>query len=243
MTAIVGVLCKDGVVLGTDSSTTFTQGQFRTIEQPSDKIHIVGDRIIVAGTGQVGLGQRFTDIVQGSWEKKEFKGSGLDVARLLCAKTVRDFGSTSADKGNYGALMAYPTDGKHHLCEFATTDFQPELKTSNIWYCSMGSTQPITDTFLAFIREIFWTDGPPTVADAIFSVIWTLDLAVDINPGGVNAPVRIAVLRSRKGQYSAQLMTQEELAETRQGVDDMKKRMREIRMDYTASSPPLPTVK
>lgn len=246
MTAIVGVYCRDGVVIGTDSSTTFTQGALHTIEQPSDKIYIVGDRIIIAGTGQVGLGQRFVNIVQNSWNAKEINGTGLEVAKRLCIKTVDDFASTGVRGNNYGALVAYPASGKHHLCEFAITDFQPELKTENIWYCSMGSTQAITDTFLAFTRDIFWAEGPPTVADAIFSVTWTLDLAVEINPGGVNAPVRIAVLRNNhKGQLFAELLTEEELGETRQAVQDMKERMQGIMKGYreNPSTAAIPSVK
>ena len=41
MTSVVGILCKDGVVVGTDSSATFDNGQIRTIEQPFEKIEIM----------------------------------------------------------------------------------------------------------------------------------------------------------------------------------------------------------
>jgi 20S proteasome alpha/beta subunit len=66
MTAIVGIRCKDGVVIGADSSATFTDGgQVRTIEQPTEKkIEIIGDKVIVAGTGSVGHGQRFCAVVR-----------------------------------------------------------------------------------------------------------------------------------------------------------------------------------
>ena len=49
MTAVVGVLCKDGVVVGSDSSATFgPHPQFHTIEQRCKKISVIEDRIIVA---------------------------------------------------------------------------------------------------------------------------------------------------------------------------------------------------
>lgn len=57
MTILVGLLCKEGIVIGADSSATFGSAQFRTIEQPTDKIEIIDNQIIVAGTGQIGLGQ------------------------------------------------------------------------------------------------------------------------------------------------------------------------------------------
>ena len=159
MTAIVGMLCSDGVVIGADSSSTFSTGRERTIEQPSEKLSIIEGRIIVAGTGQVGLGQRFVEVVVDVWNNENFQGTPLQIAKVLCANGIRDFASTGASI-EYGALVAYPAEGKPCLCEFAITDFQPEMKTADrIWYCSMGSGQNITDPFLAFMRNVFWTDG------------------------------------------------------------------------------------
>jgi len=55
-------------------------------------------------------------------------------------------------------LVAFPINTDFFLCEFQLSDFQPEFKDKNLWYVSMGSSQPITDTFLAFIRDVFWKD-------------------------------------------------------------------------------------
>lgn len=59
MTAIVGIICKKGVVVGADSSATFNAGQINTMEQKTKKIQIIDNKIIIAGTGSIGLGQRF----------------------------------------------------------------------------------------------------------------------------------------------------------------------------------------
>src|SRR5947208_15941015 len=64
MTVLVGVLCQDGVVIGSDSSATFTAGQFRTIEQPTKKTFVVEPDVILAGTGAAGFAQRFQAVVQ-----------------------------------------------------------------------------------------------------------------------------------------------------------------------------------
>jgi hypothetical protein len=231
MTAIVGVLCQDGVVIGTDSSTTFTAGQKPTIEQPSEKLQVVAGRIIIAGTGQVGFGQRFSSVIEAAWDAKTFQKSAVEIGKVLCRAGCEDFAYTFANKGSYGALVAFPTSGgKFALCEFAERDFQPELKTERLWYCSMGSAQPITDPFLAFIREVFWQTGPPTVQEATFAVTWTLDHAVSVNPGGVNGPVRIAVLEfGEKGQLLARLLTEPELEEHRQLIEAAKVSLRAIR--------------
>ena len=39
MTVIMGVLCKDGVVVGADSAVTFGGGGVYTIRQATEKVH------------------------------------------------------------------------------------------------------------------------------------------------------------------------------------------------------------
>ena len=226
MTAVVGILCSDGAIVGTDSAVTFASGQHRTIEQPTEKLGIVGDSVIIAGTGQVGLGQRFTDVVQNAWEAKVFSNPtpALHKAKTLCKYACEDFAYTSTRSGSYGALVAFVADNRAQLCEFSLNDFQSELKTEQLWYCSMGSTQSITDSFLALLRDILWTEGPPSLTDAVFAATWTLDHAVAVNPGGVNAPVRIARLcHGPDGQFKGEILEDSELQEHRQNVDGAKR--------------------
>jgi 20S proteasome alpha/beta subunit len=234
MTAIVGVLCRDGLVIGTDSSATFTSGNMRTIEQPVEKLTIVAGTVIIAGAGQVGMGQRFNHVVQGAYDQKIFKGHHIEVAKELCRLGIADFMFTSAQKGAYAALVGFPIHDKPYLCEFASGDFQPEFKDERMWYCSMGSGQPITDPFLALIREIFWMSGPPTVQDATFAVTWALDHAVAVNPGGINAPVRIAVMERVGGKLASRILDDNDLQEHRQNIDQAKERLR----SYPAAQKP-----
>lgn len=128
-----------------------------------------------------------------------------------------------------GAVVAYPCGDKSNLCEFQVGDLQPELKTDRIWYVSMGSAQSITDPFLAFMREVFWKDGLPNTAEGIFAVTWVLDHAVNVNPGGVNGPIRVAVLERGRRGLEARVMSDEELAPHRENVQGMKDHLR----DYT----------
>ena len=69
MTVVVGIRCTDGVVIGTDSAMTFGPSEQQlTIEQPyRSKIDIIDSHIIVAGTGQIGLGQRLASEVEKLW--------------------------------------------------------------------------------------------------------------------------------------------------------------------------------
>ncbi len=226
MTAVVGILCNDGVVIGSDSSSTFTQLTRPTIEQKTKKVHIIDNRVIVAGTGQMGLGQRFCGIVEDLHSKKIFAQKPyLEVGRLLAELSINNFASTKVDKGQYGALLAYASGNHFYLCEFALTDFQPEWKNDKMWFVSLGSGQTITDPFLGLMRRVFWKDNLPSVADAIFVATWTLQHAIDLNTGGINGPVQLAALRKNptNGHFEASMLSDDELQEHMNNVDEVEK--------------------
>lgn len=240
MTAIVGIRCQDGIVLGTDSSATFSAGSFRTIEQPTDhKLQIIADRVLVAGTGQIGLGQRFAAILKSAYSEKIFQKPAVDAAVEITRATIKNFASTEVARGQYGALVAFPVGNKPHLCEFAIADLQPELKDDHLWYCSMGSAQPITDPFLGFIRRVFWKDGPPTVSEGVFATLWTLQQAIELNPGGVGGDAIVGVLANGKdGKMAARLLTADELSEQMDAIDAAEKHLETFRTESQADSGP-----
>jgi hypothetical protein len=232
MTVLVGVRCKDGVVIGADSAATFSDGQRRhTIEQTVKKISIISGRVIVAGTGEIGLDQRFCDVVLKAHDQhKVFQKDPLDVVRALTASAINDFRATNVQPGTYGALVAFPSSSRgFELCEFATTNFQPELKR-DIWYVSMGSGQPIADPCLGFIRQAFWGDGvPPSFNDGVFAVVWTLSQAIALNPGGINAPMQVATLTTQKGSAVARFLDSGEIAEHEAAVEGAIEALRKYR--------------
>jgi hypothetical protein len=57
------------------------------------------------------------------------------------------------------------------------------------------------------------------VNDAVFAVTWALEDAVEVNPGGVNDPIRIAVLAKQKGRLKARVLSDDELREHKQNVN------------------------
>jgi 20S proteasome alpha/beta subunit len=245
MTAIVGVLCRDGLVIGADSSTTFASSVGSPIiEQPTEKLCLISSCIIVAGTGQVGLGQRFCHVVEKAYDEKVFFGMKhpTDVGNEVSKRARDNFAYTGANKGTYGALVGFALGDKPYLCEFAVADFQPEFKTDTMWYGSMGSGQPITDPFLALMREVFWDKGPPSVQDATFAVTWALDHAIEVNPGGINGPARISVLEKNQGKYRTRLLDDAALEEHRQNIEQAKQRLRAFPASQNADAPGTPEI-
>jgi hypothetical protein len=253
MTAIVGIRCKDGVVIGADSSATFGDGHaLRTIEQQTGhKLEIIAEKLIVAGTGYVGHQQRFCEVARKLWTDKALKDvSAIQGAKVLASAGINDFAQTTpaphlATGVPYAALVAYPAGGQPCLCELpGRAGFQPEVKQpDDLWFASAGSGQPITDPFLAMLREVFWHDGPPNVQGGIFTAYWALKHACDLNPGGIKEPIDIAVLEFKKGQLEARKLAKEELDEHANVVGDAKLHLRSFRdvlEGKGASAPPRP---
>lgn len=230
MTSIIGIRSKDGVVIGADSSATFEDSnQLRTIQQPTKhKIRIIGDQIILAGTGAIGYGQRFYGVINALFKDKNFqKKPTLEIAKMLSATAVNDFRQTGINSPQYSALVAYKGSDGLALCEFAGGQqmFQPELKQlDDLWFVSAGSGQTITDPFLALLRRLFWKDEAPNLQDAKFAILWALDHACEVSAGGIKEPIKIAVLEpNKKGHYRARFLDDAELAEHRNIIDDATK--------------------
>lgn len=241
MTSIVGVLCRDGAVIGTDSATTFG-GRLRTIEQSTEKLDLIGDEVILAGTGSTGLRQRFREIVEDARHMNLFRKSrAIELGKYFSLSAIKDFSSTEAPKGAFGAMLAFPCQDEPFICTFDSEHFQPELIEKRLWYDSMGSAKTITDPFLALMRKAFWTSGPPLVNDAVFAVTWALEHAVEVNPGGVNGPIRIAVLQDQGHGLRARLLPEYELLEHKQNVEaayDALRRFRDRQSPATAADLP-----
>ena len=106
------------------------------------------------------------------------------------------------------------------LIEFAVNDFQPEVKTSDYWYASMGSGQAVADPLLGFIRHTFWGDLPPSRQDGVFAATMVLKLGCQMAPMGVAPPIQMAVLRrDGKGNLKVRRVEEEELLEHEANVD------------------------
>jgi ATP-dependent protease HslVU (ClpYQ) peptidase subunit len=232
VTAIVGIRCQDGVVIGSDSSATFGDGGgHKTIEQSTaKKIEIISESVIVAGTGAVGHMQRFAAVTQSLWDQKAFENkSEIEIGKMLSNGGINDFNQTGAMHHlQFAAMVAYPAEENPSLCEFpgGRGIFQPEIKKADdLWFASMGSGQVITDPFLALLRKVYWVDGAPTLQGGIFTAVWTLEHACDVNPGGINAPVKIAVLAREKGKLRARMLDDAELAEHQNMVAEATKHM------------------
>jgi 20S proteasome alpha/beta subunit len=218
MTILVGVLCQDGVVVGSDSSATFSMTPgLATIEHPIRKTFIVGNDLIFATTGAGGLGQRLEWILQSSrqeipdWHQQHH----LHIAQHVSRRMIQNMQGTFLNPGQIGALVAFACQNTFHLCEFALADFQPEMKTEDAWFVSMGSGQLITDPFFGLLRRTLFRLTRPTLREGVLAAHWALYNAIQLNTGGINDPIQMATLQrtTPDGPFEARLLSEDELEE------------------------------
>ncbi len=244
MTVLVGVLCRDGVVVGSDSSATFAAGAGQsTIEQSTQKTFIVGPDMIFAGTGSVGLAQRFVHLL-GNLRKDPtwLQHHSQDIALSISRRMIENMRQTFLVPGQLGALVAFACQDHFHLCEFALTDFQPEMKTDSGWFVSLGSGQMITDPFFGLMSRTLFRDSQPTLSEGILAAYWALANAILLNTGGINGPIQLAVL-DRPGDgapFQASMMEPDTLAENREAIQRIENHLYTYRKQLTAplGSPP-----
>lgn len=206
MTLIVGLLCSDGVVVGSDSAVTFGDGGRFTIgQQQAEKVRVVENSLIYSSTGAVGISQVIAERVGNLWSQRTLTGKpeavmdkvGKEIANLVSpylqtGQFLRGMGndpSASLCK----SLIAVLISGQPQLFTF---DFNgaPEKVTKEIGFVSLGSGQMIADPFLAFLRRILWEGKELTLSEGRLAAVWTIDHVRRTNPGGIGGEIQLATL-------------------------------------------------
>lgn len=228
MTILIGILCKDGVVIGSDSAATSVASDgYPTVEQQTKKIEILNN-VIATSTGSAGLGQRFYQVVTDYWVQNNIENESISTISVdLSRNTINNFKSSYIECNGFGALLAYFHQGKFQLCEFDQNSFQPEYKFEHSWFVAMGSGQFLADPFLGFLRRIFWEKSMPDLQEGIFAAQFTLQHTIALNPGGINGPTQIAILKNdNNGQIIPSFLSDDELREHQDNIDSLEAHIR-----------------
>jgi len=213
VTLIVGIVCSDGVVMASDSAATLAAGAAPTVgQQPMTKIHKIGEDMLYASSGAVGISQLIRDSLGKLVAVKgHHKGQSSAEAMSLVASKIADvvkplFASASAAAALVGqqtagitvickSLVAFPYKGQARLFQFDHAG-APEEATNELPFVSLGSGQPLADPFLALMKRVLWSGSPPTVAEGRFAAAWTIVHVAKTNYAGVALPLQMATLSS-----------------------------------------------
>ena len=253
MTLIIGIKCSDGIVLGSDGAATLgAMGQF-TVRQPTKKLFIHQDCIVVGVSGPVGLGQRIDDMFDRLYSGKELSGKKPAEAMTILRTHLwneclaGEIGAAAqarnivGDAANASALsqtlVALPVSRELCLFQFDQNG-APEMATNDLPFVAIGSGQRLADPFLAFLRRIFWKDRCPNVADGIFAVWWTLHQAIETAPGYVADPKQIVVLQNVTSKICARELTGQQLSEHAEVVGKAEDHLRAFRREQQVRPTP-----
>jgi hypothetical protein len=210
------------------------------------KIQIFGN-VIVATTGAVGLSQRLSAHIEEAIAGGVFNGQKRrECITNISRRVLTDFGNSLVQNHpqrglGFGALIATVHGNAPFLAEYATTDFQPEIKEGNLFFVSMGSGQMLADPFLAFVSRVLWKSQMPTVADGKFGVYWVLKHAITLAPGGVGGPSVIATLQKVNNVWTA--ATLEDLQEADEYITELESHIGKFARTTIEEAPavPIPT--
>jgi hypothetical protein len=235
VTLIVGILCRDGVVMASDSAATFGAGGRPTIgQQIIRKVHRLNEHVLFSSTGAVGMAQLLADKVASLWGDGTLSGSkcptpesamdriGKEVIQLvgpyLQTAQLQQNITGDASSSLCKSLVALPVG--HVPCLF-NFDYNgaPERSTPELPFISMGIGQAIADPFLALLHRLLWKAAEPTVAEGRLAAVWTIEHVSQTNPGGVGGGVQLATLSAGSDKLpSVTMVSDEDVEEHRQKI-------------------------
>ncbi|MBI2085717.1 hypothetical protein HYT74_00080 [Candidatus Daviesbacteria bacterium] len=237
MTLIIGIVAENGIVVASDGVATLGNlGQF-TARQQTKKLSIVQSKAIVGVSGPVGLGQMLTgELDRLLKDPATFTDKQPDQVMSLISQRFRTIlfpelqaaqvtfqliGGTARDSAISFSIVALPVNNNPYLFQF-NQQGSPEQANDGLPFVAIGSGQQIADPFLAFIRRNFWKDRLPTIGEAEFAAMWTLEQAIQTNPGGIGDPKQMMVLRKAEDHWIAEELEPEQLEEHQESVKNME---------------------
>jgi len=245
MTLILGVRCSDGIVLGADGSATLgTMGAPTARQQSVKKLKILRDKAVFGLSGPIGLSQLLAASVEEALDKGHLRDRVEHFAEHLRgvfwkliepemknAVVVQPVvgSQAAASSAICSTILALPVQGRAELLQF-NHQASPEIATEELPFVAVGSGQMLADPFLAFIRRVVWRMKAPTVQDGVLAAVWTLQHAIETNPGGIAEPMSIVLLtkeRDAKGRddFVARELAPQALEEHREAVKDAEEQL------------------
>jgi len=183
------------------------------------KIRVFGDNVIMATTGPIGYTQRLHHHLEATVKGNVFanfdaREATSNISKRFLTDIQESRAPMSPQEGiGFGGLIAAVMKDVPYLAEFATTNFQAEIKTGKLFFGSMGSGQMLADPFLAFVCRVLWGSQMPTVDRGKFGVYWVLEHTIKLAPGKVGPPIQLATLQKVGGNWVAKEQDTQESAQ------------------------------
>jgi hypothetical protein len=249
MTVVVAYFCPDGMVVAADSMITPSVGTGSGVlnvgHHHGIKIYVLPGPQLFAFAGDQGQAARVKTWAEANHTLITQKAIALDYPLNLTAALFAQFQATGiANSIGANVILGYLHGNAHHCCVFEGP-LQPRLLDADHYYVALGVGKLSADPFLRFLSDIFCQSGHPTVREAVFLATWTVQHVIDVNPGGVAGPIRVAVFeKADAGMFIARELPDTEIAEHKQAVESAAEALRDwrrnIQSGVAAQDVPLP---
>jgi len=239
MTLIIGIKCKDGIVMAADGAATLGSMGQHTAQQPTKKLSILKDKIIMGVSGPVGLGQMLKGKMDSIWDAGMLRNKKPHEAMSLISTGLREYiipelkvaeisrnviGNIGLSSALSATLVALPASRELCLIQFDQQG-APEETTEELPFACIGSGQSIADPFLGLLRRVFWSDHQPNIDEGLFAAVWALDHAIKVNPGGVAEPMQIITMVQSGSDTKIKELSFEEITEHKEAVRNAERAM------------------
>ncbi|MBY0462659.1 MAG: hypothetical protein K2Q34_05725 [Alphaproteobacteria bacterium] len=224
MTVVIGIYCSDGIVIAADSALTING----MVEQTySEKITCVNNDLVIGFAGDLGFSQRYKSCILAAFLDSQSKAkTPEEIVKTLCTAGLNEYLSTH--QANLpievptSFVVGFVHNEVHCLILLPEKNFQPVMINQDMPFCSIGSGHYLTNPFLCFIKNVFWKRNTvPEVSVGIFSALMALNLAIQVNPGGINGPVHVAVIRKdNENKYYCRKLHEDELSSHQANCDE-----------------------
>ncbi|MDB5656117.1 MAG: hypothetical protein JWQ94_3730 [Tardiphaga sp.] len=230
MTVVVAFHCSDGVVIAADSMITPSMGGLSVGHHHGQKIAVLPGPQIFAIAGDIGQNARLRIIAETNHHVIAGLAHSIDFPLQLTQAIIQQFTATGI-QNEIGAspILAFVHANEHQCCVFEGR-LQPRMLDEHHYYAAHGSGKLSADPFLRFLTDVFCSKGRPTVREAIFLAAWTVQHVIDVNPGGVAGPVRMATIeRDANGTLVARNLVADEIDEHLQAIESAATALRDWR--------------
>lgn len=233
MGLVVGLVCEDGVVIGSDSSRPNTDLGTPEPSGPVQKTYVIGGDVLLSTTGNVGFAQRLEMVLRELREDSRFpEWDHFVIARSLVADAWKEFQATRSQLGSFGALIGFRCITGVHLCELHPGDLQPEFKGPDNWFTALGPARATAHSLLGLLRRTVFQARRPRLSEGVFLAVWALEHACQLHPGWIRRPFHVALLATEAEDrpHPAWLLSAEQLADWLDKVRHTEQQLETLRL-------------
>jgi 20S proteasome alpha/beta subunit len=262
MTLLVGILCRDGVVMASDRQVSHGAMGVRTVGAPGTKFHILDEpegrssRTLFGTSGVVGLGQQYEEVLKANRANMRDQGYAKIVPTLQL-ELRRHMAAAAAAAQSMVPLVGHPAAQEAAFCgALLATSFSDGLKlveispsgtfeylSPDVPFVCMGAGKQNADPLVRFFWSILWPKQLPTVQEGILAAHLTITTVTQLGTAGVGMGLDVFVIEAEpdakgKQSYVARRISEEKVAEHESFAESIREAIKGVRDKLAEVAPP-----